>query len=59
VFGLLVLAFEEGRHVVLDRGGADHLGVAAFDQHGAFRVHREIEREGQRTGFVVGAAIGS
>ena len=34
----LALALQERRHLVLDAGGADHLGVAAFDQHRAFGV---------------------
>jgi hypothetical protein len=36
VFGrhpALPFALQEARHLVFDAGGADHLGVAAFDQH--------------------------
>ena len=41
VFGgdpALALAFEEGWDLVFHAGGADDLGVAEFDEHGAFGV---------------------
>jgi hypothetical protein len=39
VFGrqpALPLALQEARHLVFDTGGANHLGIAALDQHRAF-----------------------
>ena len=59
VFGghpALPAALEKGRHFFLDAGGAQHPGVAAFDQHRAFGVAGVVTRNAD-CAQLVGLAI--
>src|SRR3989454_9304409 len=47
-----VLAPEKRRNLLLDRNGADHLGLPHFDQHRPFRVLDEVARDLDRTQLV-------
>src|SRR2546427_3030302 len=47
-----VLASQKSRHLLLDRHGADHLGLPHLDQHRPFRVLDEVARDLDRTEFV-------
>ena len=49
------LAAQPGRRLVFERGGAEHMGRAEFDQAGAFRVARDIAFDRDWPQFVGGA----
>ena len=51
----LALALEEARHLLFETGGAQHLGVAEFDQHRAFGMPRVATRDAD-VAQLVGAA---
>ncbi|MNZ44168.1 hypothetical protein D3C78_617940 [compost metagenome] len=52
----LALALEEARHAGFGTDGADHLGIAEFDQHGAFGVLGVMAGEADRAQLVGGTA---
>jgi hypothetical protein len=59
VFGrqpALPFALQEARHLLFDAGGADHLGVAAFDQHGTFGMLGVLAGQAHGAQLVDGAA---
>src|SRR5438094_588551 len=53
------LALQEGRHLVLERRRADHLGRPELDQHGALGVEQEVPGDGDRPELIGGAAVGT
>src|SRR5207249_1877811 len=55
----LALSFEEGRHLVLDRRGADDLRRAELHQDRALRMQEEVARDRDGTELVRGAAVGA
>ncbi len=59
VFGrqpALPFALQEAGHLVLDAGGADHLGVAALDQHRPFGMLGVLAGDADAAQLVDGAA---
>ena len=52
-------AAQEGRHPALDRGGAEHLGIAHADAAGALRVPRHAGLEQDAAKGIGGAARGA
>src|SRR2546428_11463297 len=55
----LALALHEGRHLVLERRRADHLGRAELDQHRALGVEQEVPGDGDGAELVGRAAVGA
>src|SRR2546425_560826 len=53
----LALALQEGRHLVLERRRADHLGRPELDQHRALGVDQEVPRHGDGAELVGRAAV--
>src|SRR6059036_2509476 len=55
----LALALQEGRHLVIERRRADHLGRPELDQHRALGVDQEVPRHGDGAKLVGRAAVGA
>src|SRR5256712_22653 len=55
----LALALQEGRHLVIERRRADHLGRPELDQHRALGVDQEVPRHGDGAQLVGRAAVGA
>src|SRR2546428_88341 len=55
----LALPLHEGRHLVLERRRADHLGRAELDQHRALGVEQEVPGDGDGAELVGRAAVGA
>src|SRR5690606_31671595 len=55
----LALAAQEGRHLVVDAGGAQHAGIAEADEDGAFGMAGEAALDAHGAQLVGGAATGA
>jgi hypothetical protein len=45
-------ALDEGRHPILDRGGAQNMGIAHLDQRGSFRMFGKADLNRDSAHFI-------